>query len=177
MELQWSNIRSVGSVRWSHRLIYDCSMLEYKVIKFPPWLFSMMWNTAMSRKNHAPDSHQWKPLPWFFFLRQGLWTIQATSGATVEWQLESQWSNSRSAGKVKCSHILSYNRSMLEYKGIKFPPWLFSTMSNTAIIRKTHAWQSLMKSVTLSLPREAMTVNNTSNIRSDSGVTDGVTVE
>ena len=138
MELQWRNIRSDGRVIWSHRLSYNCSMLEYKVIKFPPWLFSTTSNTAMSRKTHEHDSYQWKTLPWFCFLRRRLWAIQATSGATVEWQLEWQWSNSRSYGRVRWSHSLSYNHSILEYKGIKFPPWLFSTMSNTAISRKTH---------------------------------------
>ena len=26
----------LGRIRWSHGLSYDCSMLEYKVNKFPP---------------------------------------------------------------------------------------------------------------------------------------------
>ena len=114
-------------------------MLEYKVIKFPPWLFSTMSNNAIGRNTHAPDSHQWKPLPWFCLLRWLLWTIQATAVATVEWQQEWQWSNRRSVGRVIWSHGLSYDRSMLEYKVIKFPPWLFSTILNTSIVRNTHA--------------------------------------
>ena len=32
----WRNSRSVGRVRWSHRLSYNRSMLQYKVIKVPP---------------------------------------------------------------------------------------------------------------------------------------------
>ena len=139
LEWQWRNSRSVGRVRWSHRLSYKYSILEYKVIKFPPWLFSMMSNTARSRKTHAPDSHQWKPLPLFCILSQRPWTIDVTAGATVEWQLEWKWINSKSIGRVIWSHVLSYDRSMLEYKVIKFPPWLFSKMSNTAMSRKTHA--------------------------------------
>ena len=76
----------------SHRLSYNCSMLEYKVIKFPPWLFSTISNTAICRKTHTPNSHQWKKLPWFCILRRWPWTFQLTVGATVEWQ----WSNSSS---------------------------------------------------------------------------------
>ena len=139
LEWQWSNSRSAGRGRWSNRLSYNCYMLEYKVIKFPPWLFSMMSNTAMRRKTHTPDSHWWKPLPCFCLLKWRPGTIQATAGATGEWQLEWQWSNRRSADRVRLSHRLSCNCSMLEYKVIKFPPWLFSTMLNTAMSRKTHA--------------------------------------
>ena len=32
----WSDSRRAGRVRWSHRLSYDRSILEYKVINFPP---------------------------------------------------------------------------------------------------------------------------------------------
>ena len=67
-------------------------MLEYKVIKFPPLLFSAMSNTPVGRKTHAPNSHRWKPLSWFCLLRWRPWTFQSTAGATVEWQ----WSNSSS---------------------------------------------------------------------------------
>ena len=114
-------------------------MLEYKVIKFQPWLFSTLLITAIRRITHAPESHWWKPLPWFCLLRRRPWTIEALAGATVEWQLEWQWSNSRSFNRVIRSYRLSYNCSMLECKVFMFPPRLFSTMSNTAIGRKTHA--------------------------------------
>ena len=148
LEGQWSNIRSIGRVLWSYGLRYNCSMLEYKVIKFPPWKFSTMLNTAMSRKTHMPDSHQWKPLPWFCLLRQQPCKIQATAGATVEWHLEWQWSKIRSVGRLRWSHGLRYDFSMLEYNVITFPPWLFSTMSNTPMRRKTdapdsHQWKLL----------------------------------
>ena len=129
---------ALGRVRWSHGISYDRSMLEYKVIKFPPWMFSTMSNSAIGRKTHTPDSHRWQPLPWFYLLRRQLWTIQAAAGATVEWHQWWQWSNRSSVGRVRWSHGLSYNQSMLEYKVIKFPPWLFSTMSNSTIGRKTH---------------------------------------
>ena len=127
---------------------YDRSMLEYKVINYPPWLYSTMLNTAISRKTHAPDSHWLKPLPWFCLLRRWLWKIQETTGATVKWQLEWHWSNRSSVGRVRWSHGLSYYNSMLEYKIIKFSPWLFSTMFHSAIGRKTHThnnhrWQPL----------------------------------
>ena len=139
-KLEWhcSNSRNVGRLRWSHGLIYYRSMLKYKVIKFPPWLFSKISNTAMIRKTHAPDSHRLKFLPLFCLLSWRPWKIQATAGATVEWQLEWQRSNSRSVGRVIRSHGLSYNCSILEYIVIKFPPWMFSTISNTAIGKKTH---------------------------------------
>ena len=129
---------ALGRVRWSHGLSYDCSMLEYKVIKFPPWLFSTMSNSATDRETHTSDSHQYQPLPWFCLLRRRPWTIQATAGATVEWHQEWQWSNSSGVVWVIWSHGLSYDWSMLEYKVIKFPPWLFSTVWNSAIGRKTH---------------------------------------
>ena len=81
-------------------------------------------------------------------------------------------------GRIRWSHGLSYDRSMLEYKVIKFPPWLFSTMSNTTVgIKDTRAWQSPMETVTLIMPLEATTVNNPSNSRSDIWVTSGATVE
>ena len=139
---------ALGRVKWIHGLSYDHSMLEYKVIKFPPWLFYKMSNSAIGRKTHAPDIHWWRLLPWLCLLRRQPWTIQATSGVTVEWHQEWQWSDSRSVGRVRWSHGLSYDRSMLEYKVINFPPWLFYTMSNLATGRKTHApdshrWQSL----------------------------------
>ena len=130
---------ALGRVIWSHGLSYDCSMLEYKVIKFPPWLFSTMSKPSIGRKTHAPDSHQYQPLPWFYLLRRQLWTIQATSGATVEWQQDWQWRNSRSVVWVIWSHELSYDCSIGRIKVNKFPHWLFSTMSNSAIGRKTHA--------------------------------------
>ena len=139
MEWQLSNNRNICRLGWSHRLSYDRSMLEYKVIKFPPWLFSMMLNTAIIHQTHAPDSHQWKLLPWFCLLRQQPCTIQSTAGATGEWHLDWQWSKSRSVGRVRWSHRLSYDHSMLENKFIKFPPWLFSTMLNTTMSMKTHA--------------------------------------
>ena len=120
----------------------NSSMIEYKVIKIPPWLFSMMLNTAMSRKTHTPDSHWWKPLPWFCLLCQQAWKIQATAVPKVEWQLEGQWRNSRSFGSVRWRHKLSHYHSMLEYKVIKFPPWLFSAMLNTNMSRKTYATDS-----------------------------------
>ena len=77
--------------KWSHRISYNSSMLEYKVNKFPPWLFSTTSNTAIVRKIHAPDSHQWKPLPWLCLLRQRPWTIQETA---VEWRWSDSWSDS-----------------------------------------------------------------------------------
>ena len=81
-------------------------------------------------------------------------------------------------GRIRWSHGLRYNRSMLEYKVNKFPPWLFSTRSNTAIGREdTHAWQSPMETVTLILPLEATSVNNPIDISSNSGVTGGAIVE
>ena len=123
-------------------------MLEYKFIKFPSWLFSNMSNTTIGRKTHTPYSHWWKPLPWFCLLRLWSWTIQTTAGATVQWQREWQWINSRSVGRVTWRHGRSYDCSMLEYKVIKFPHWLFSAMSKTAIGRKTHApdshWWTLL---------------------------------
>ena len=131
--------RIVGKIRWSHRLSYDHLMLKYKIIKFPPWLFSTMLNTAISRKTHTPDSHWSKLLPCFCLLKWPPWTIQVTAGATVKWQFEWQWSNSKSAGRLRCSHGLGYNNSMLEYKFIRFPPWHFSILSNTVMSRKTHA--------------------------------------
>ena len=142
LEWHWSNSRSVGKVRWSNKLIYDHSMLKYNVIKFPLWLCSIMSNTAMSRQTQPTDSHQWKSLSWFCLMRRRPWKIQATAGGPVEWQLELQWSNSRSVGRVIWTHRLSYNLSMLECKVINFPPWLVSTMSNTAMIRKTHTSHS-----------------------------------
>ena len=147
-EWQLSNIRSIGRVRLINRLRYDCSMLGYKVIKLPPWLFSTMLNWAIFRKTHAHDSHQCQPLPWFCLMRQWPWTIQATEGARVEWQQEWQWRTNRNVGRVRWSQGLSYDSSMLEYKVTKFPPWLFSTMLNSAIVRKTqghdsHQWQLL----------------------------------
>ena len=147
-EWQWINSRSVGRLRWSHIISYDWSMLEYKVIKFPTWLFSTMLNSAIGRKTEAHDSHQWQLLPWLCLFSCWLWTIQATSGAMIEWQQNWQWSNIRSIGKVRWSQGLSYDSSMLEYKVIKFPPWLFSTMLNSTIDRKTqshesHRWQLL----------------------------------
>ena len=114
LEWQWSNSRSVRRVRWNHGLSYDCSILEYKVIKFPPWLFSTMSNTAIGRNTHAPDSNQWKPLRWLCLLWRQPWTIQVIAGATVEWQLEWQWRNTRRVGRVRRSHGLSYDHSMLE---------------------------------------------------------------
>ena len=84
---------ALGRLRWSHGLRYDHSMLEYKVIKCPPWLLSMMLNFAIVRKTNVRYSHLWQPLPWFCFFRRLPWTIQATAGATVEWQQEWQWSN------------------------------------------------------------------------------------
>ena len=125
LKWQWSKNRCAVRVRWSNGISYNRSMLEYKVIKFPPRLFSILSNTAMSRKTQAPDRHWWKLLPGFCLWRPGLWTIQATSDATVEWQLEWQWSNSRNVGRVRWSQGLIYNCSMLEYKVIKFPPWQF----------------------------------------------------
>ena len=139
LKWHWSNNRISGRIRWSNGLSYDQSMLECKVIKFPPWMFSMMLNTAMNRKTHAPYSHQWKPIPWFSLLRRRSWKIQETAGATVEWHYEWHWSNSRSVGRVRWSHGLSYDLSMLEWKVNKFPPWLFSMMSNTAMSRKAQA--------------------------------------
>ena len=44
-----------------------------KVNKFPPWLFSVNSNTPLRRKTHAPDSHQWSPLPLLCLLRWRLW--------------------------------------------------------------------------------------------------------
>ena len=80
-ERQWSDSR-IG-VRWSHGISYNHSMLEYNVNKFPPWLVSIMWNTAMSRKTHAPDSHWWKPLLWFCLLRRRSSTATATATTTT----------------------------------------------------------------------------------------------
>ena len=105
---QWSVSRSVGRVRWIHRLSYDRSMLEYNVIKFPPWLFSMVQNSIIGRKTHVPDGHRWKPLPWFCLVRRERWTIQATVGATVgatagataEQQQRQQRSDSRSDSNI-----------------------------------------------------------------------------
>ena len=72
---------------------------------------------------------------------------------------------------VVWSHGLCYDLSMLEYKVIKFPPWLFSAISNTPLGRKTHAPNSQrLETVTLILPLEATTVNNTID-------SSGVTVE
>ena len=62
-----------------------------------------MSNSAIGRKTHAPDSYLWQPLPWFCLLMWRLWTIQATSVATVEWQQEWQRSNSRSVGRLRWS--------------------------------------------------------------------------
>ena len=135
---------ALGRVRWSHGLSYNISMLEYKVINFPPWLFSTMSNSAIGRKTLATDSHRWQTLPWLCLLWRLPWTIQATS----EWRKERQWIDSRSVGRVIWIHRLSYDRSMIEYEVVKFPPWLFSTMPNSTIGRKTHApdshrWQPL----------------------------------
>ena len=41
-----------------------------KVNKIAPWLFSTKSNTPQRRKTHAPDSHQWSPLPWLCLLRR-----------------------------------------------------------------------------------------------------------
>ena len=101
-----------------------------------------MLNTNKGRKTHAPDSHQWKLLPWFCLLWRRPWTIQVSAVATVEWQLEWQWSNIRSIGRVRWNYKIGYNSSMLEYKVIKFPPWLFSTMTNTDKGMKTHPLDS-----------------------------------
>ena len=118
MEWQWSNIRSVGRVIWSYKIRYNCSMLEYKVIKFPPWLFSMMSNTTIGKKIHAPDSHQWKLLPSFCFLRWRPWIFQMTAGATVEWQLKWQWSNGRSFDAIgRKTHAVDIH-------WLKLLPWL-----------------------------------------------------
>ena len=130
---------ALGRVIWSHGLSYDLSMIEYKVIKFPPWLFSTMSKSAIGRKTHAPDSHRWQPLPRFCLLRRWPWKIQATAGAKVEWHQEWQWSNIRTVGRVRWIHGLSYDSSMIEYKVIKFPPWLFYTISTSDIGRKTYA--------------------------------------
>ena len=52
----------------------------------------------MRRKTHTPESHRWKPLPWFFLLRRQPLTIQATE---VEWETpERHQSNSRSNSGV-----------------------------------------------------------------------------
>ena len=80
-----SDNRSVDIVRNSYIFGYNRSILEYYVNKLPPWLFSAKLNTPLRRKTHAPDSHWWKPLPWFCLLRQPPWTIQASA---VQWQLE-----------------------------------------------------------------------------------------
>ena len=178
LEWQWSNTRSASRVRFSHRLSYDSKILEYKVIKFPPWLFSTIPNTAMSRKTHAPDSHWWELLPWFCLFRRGLRRIQTTAGAAVEWQMEWQWINIRSADRVKWCHRLIYNRSMLKYKFIKFPYFpFFYKVKHRYDQEDTHAWQSPMETVTLIMPLEVMTLNNPSNIRSDSGLTFTLAVE
>ena len=97
-------------------------MLEYKVIKFPPWLFSTKSNTPLRRNTHAPNSHRWSPLSWFCLLRR-----RPLFFFHVTYQLS------------QLRLRLIYNRSMLEYKVIKFPPWLFPTKSNTPLGRKTHA--------------------------------------
>ena len=162
---------ALGRIRWSHGLNYDRPMLEYKVIKFPPWLFSTMSNTAVGTE----DTRAWQSLmetvTWLCLLIWRPWTILATEKKTVEWQLEIQWinirSNSRSVDRLRWSHGLRYDLSMLEYKVDKFPPWLFSTISNTAVGREdTRAWQSPMETVTLILTLEATIVNNPSDRRS-----------
>ena len=154
-------------------------MLEYNVLNSPHWLFSTMLNTAMNSNTHTPNSHLWKPLPWFWLLRGRPWKLIATSGATVEWQLEWHCSNIRSNGRVIWSHRLSYNRSMLKYKVIKFAPWMFSTKSNTAMSRKTHPpdshrWQPLPW---FCLLRRQLWKSKSSDSCSDSGATAGVLVE
>ena len=73
-------------------------MLEYKVIKFPPWLFYTVPDYAIGRKIHAPDSHWCQRLPWFCLLRKRPWTIQATVGATVGWQRSDSRSDIRGSG-------------------------------------------------------------------------------
>ena len=123
-------------------------MIENKGIMYPPWLFSTMSNTAIEREKHAPDSHWRKLLPWFRRLRQQPWTIQLTAEVRVEWQLERQCSNTRSVGWLRWRNRISYDNSMLEYKVIKFPSWMFPLMSNTAIGRKPqepeiHRWKLL----------------------------------
>ena len=168
----------LGRVRWSHGISYDCSIIEYKVIKFPPWLFSTMSNSAIGKKTHAPESQRWQPLPWFWLLRRRPWTIQATAGSTVERHQWWQRSNSRSVGGVRWSHGISYNCSRIEYKVIKFST--LPVLYNVKISYRqedTRTWQSPMVNVTLILPLEATTVKNPNNSRIDSGVTAGVTVE
>ena len=131
----------------------------------------------MIRNTHAPDSHQCKPLPWFFLFRRRLWTIQETAGATIEWQLERRCRNSRRAGRVRRSHGLSYDRSMLEYKVVKFPTLtVFYDVRHCYEQEDTRSWQWLMEIIILILPPEATTVNNPSDSRRDSGVTAGVTL-
>ena len=106
-------------------------MLEYKVNKFPPWLFSTKSNTPLRRKTHEPNSHRWSPLSWFCLLRRRPWFY-----FHITYQL------------TQLRHGFSYDYSMLKYKVIKFPHWLFSTMSNTPLRRKTkapnsHRWSPL----------------------------------
>ena len=67
-----------------------------KVNKITPWLFSAKSNTPQKRKTHAPDSHQWSPLPWLCLLRRRPWFY---------FQVTYQVSQLR--------HGFSYDRSML----------------------------------------------------------------